>query len=235
MRAAVLLAVGLMISGGPVGSALAGVEYHFMPGVEGQALGPAQFVHVAPVVGPKDFTVLLTGSLIGRAPSSDEQSARAYLDKWGLGVLNPRAGRDVGIVGQVQLDGRQEGEFLRLEFPEPAQLTFLTFASVGLADRFDLVADGTPIDLGTFFPGLSTIREISLAQGNWPGTVDFTRASRSLPFATIWDIFVTDSIGDGIQLENVGANPIPEPSTLMLWTVALAALGIFGVRRRAGR
>ena len=217
---------------GFIGSVRADIEYHFKPGTEGQVRGFTQFVQVAPVVGPKSFKVLLTGSLVGSAPSPDASSARAYLDKWGLGVLNPGAGKDVGVQGQVQLDGKCGGEYLRLEFPAPVRLTYLTFSSVGLADDFFLVADGNPVDLDALFPGTETIKDISGAQGNWPGKVDFTKAKQLLGFAAQWEMLVSSSAcGDGIQLENVGVE-LPEPSTLILWSVGFAAVGIRGVRRR---
>jgi hypothetical protein len=217
---------------GFIGSVRAGIEYHFMPGTEGQVRGFAQFAQVAPIVGPKSFKVLLTGALVGSAPSADVNSARVYLDKWGLGVLNPGAGKDVGVQGQVQLDGKNGGEYLRLEFPSPIRLTYLTFSSVGLTDDFELLADGNPVDLDALFPGTGTIKEISGSQGNWPGKVDFTKGSQLLVFAKQWDVRVGSSAyGDGIQLENVGGD-VPEPSTLILWSVGIAAAGIRRVRRR---
>jgi hypothetical protein len=220
---------------GFIGSARAGVsvEYHFMPGTEGQVRGFTQFVEVAPIVGPKSFKVLLTGSLVGSAPSADVNSARAYLDKWGLGVLNPKAGKDVGVQGQVQLDGKNGGEYLRLEFPEPVRLTYLTFSSVGSTDDFELLADGNLVDLDALFPGTGTIKDISGSQGNWPGKVDFTKGTQLLGFAKQWDVRVGSSAyGDGIQLENLGGEEFPEPSTLILWSIGFAAAGIRGVRRR---
>ncbi len=216
------------------GAGRAGVEYHFMPGVEGQTIGFSQFLAVSPVVGPKDFQVLLSGALVGSAPSADASTARPYLDKWGVGVLNPAAGRDVGVQGQVQVDGRHGGEYLRLEFAVPVRLTYLTFSSVGIYDEFALLADGQPVDLDLVFPRTSTatIRDIASGQGNWPGKVDFTKGSQPLGFATQWDILVSGSVlGDGIQLENVGGE-VPEPSTLILWTVATVGAAICWAARR---
>jgi hypothetical protein len=187
-------------------------------------------MEVAPEVGDEDFKVLLSGSLVGSTPSADPTSARAYLDKWGLGVLNPSAGTDVGVQGQVQLDGKHGGEYLRLEFPEPMRLTLLTFASVGLSDDFDLLADGVPIDLDALFPGTKTIRDISGAQGNWSGTIDFTKAQQPLSFAKQWDVIA--AVGDGIQLENAAFEEVPEPSTILLSSIGLVAVGIWSVRRR---
>jgi hypothetical protein len=228
--------VGVLCASAMLGfscSAHAGVEYHFMPGLEGQVVGIAQFVEVAPVVGPSSFKVLLSGALIGADPSADATSARAYLDKWGLGVRNAAVGTDVSVQGQVLIDGRHGGEYLRLEFPEPVQLTYLTFSSVGLNDKFALLADGNAVDLDALFPGTATIRDIAGTQGNWPGKVDFTKAKQSLGFAAQWDILVSSSVlGDGIQLENVGGE-VPEPATLVLWSVGLIALGICAARRRA--
>ena len=57
--------------------------------------------------------------------------ARAYLDKWGLGLWNPGVGSDVGVQGQVQLDGKNGGEYLRPEFAVPVQLTYSTFCVGG--------------------------------------------------------------------------------------------------------
>ena len=139
-----LLWTSLVLGVGAAGRA--GVEYHFMPGVEGQTIGISQFLAVSPVVGPKDFQVLLSGALIGSDPSADANTARPYLDKWGVGVLNPAAGRDVGVQGQVQVDGRHGGEYLRLEFAAPVRLTYLTFSSVGIYDEFALLADGVTVD-----------------------------------------------------------------------------------------
>ena len=211
----------------------ADIEYHFLPDLDGQSYGIAQFAQVAPVVGPKDFTVELTGAAIGYTPSWDEDSAKAFLDRWGLGVLNPTLGKDTGVQGQVQLDGSSGGEYLRLEFPVAVQITHLTFSSVGLADRFGLMADGVEVDLLALFPGMSTIKSISAAQGNWPGEVDFTQAAQSLGFAKVWDIFASDpDFGDGIQLENIGVTPVPEPATLSLWCAGFAVAGFSLVRRR---
>jgi hypothetical protein len=206
------------------------VDYHFVPLMNGQPQGNAQFVEVAPVVGPESFKTTLSGATLGSAPSNDPLTAHAYLDKWGLGVKSPSAGMDLGVQGQVQLDSKSGGEFLRLEFPEEVQLTYVTFASVGLTDQFGLEADGQAIDVSALFPDQSSILEISSAQGNWPGTVDFTRAHVALPFAKVWDIFVIS--GDGFQLENVGVVPVPEPSTWALWLVGLTLIGMMRARRR---
>lgn len=234
MRAPVIVALWLGAVFGFLGTASADIQYHFAPGIEGQTVGYAQFVEVAPEVGPDNFKVQLSGSLDGFAPSSDPSSARAYLDKWGLGVLNPTMGKDAGVLGQVLIDGRHGGEYMRLEFPEAIRLTYLIFASVGLGDDFDLLADGNLIDLGALFPGAATIKEIAGSQGNWPGKVDFTKAQQSLPYAVQWDILVRSSvIGDGIQLENAAGERVPEPGTLILWSVALAAAGCYGARRKS--
>jgi hypothetical protein len=236
MRRLMSWLVGIAALIGPCGVATAGIEYHFMPDLAGQSLGCAQFTQIVPVVGPLDFPVLLSGSVVGCAPSLDDTSARAYLDKWGLGVLNPQVGLDTGVVGQVQLDGRNGGEYLRLEFSAPVRLTYLTFASVGLTDKFELLADGDPVDLLAMFPGTSTIRAISNVQGLWPGKVDFTRGAVPLPFATVWDVAVAGPVlGDGIQLENVGVDLLPEPSSLVLWLVAVVAGAAVMKRRRIWR
>lgn len=226
-----LLAVGIACS--LVGSAEAGFEYRFMPGLNGQPWGDAQFLEVAPIVGPANLKVRLSGSTIGNAPNVDPSAPHAYLDKWGLGVLNPSAGSDTGIQGQVQLDGKNGGEFLRLEFAESVQLSFLTFSSVGLFDSFELFADGTQVDLQTVFPGTSGIRSIALSQGNWPGIVDFTKGSQSLVFAKTWEIHApAGGLGDGFQLASVGGQQVPEPATLVLWASAFASLGLIAMRRR---
>jgi hypothetical protein len=208
------------------------IAYHFMPGVEGQVRGFSQFLDVAPQYGPQDFTVQVSGAQVGYAPSSSATTARAYLDKWGLGVLNPKSGRDVGIQNQVQLDGKSGGEYIRLVFQEPVRITLLTFAAVGIGEDFDLLANGVMVDLDALFPGTSSIREISASQGTWPGTIDFTRATQPLSFAKQWDVVVRGaSFGDGIQLENVNVEHLPEPSTFVLSSIGLAALGIWGIRR----
>lgn len=235
MRRLMSWCVGAIVLAGFCGEGRAAIEYHFMPGLGGQPHGDAQFLEVAPVSGADYFCVVLSGSTIGCFPSWDEASARAYLDKWGLGVLNPDAGLDTGLVGQVLLDGQNGGEYLRLEFADPVRLNYLTFASVGLADTFELSADDNPIDLQVIFPGLSTIREISAAQGNWPGKVDFTLGAAPLPYAKVWDVAVSSaSLGSGIQLENLGVDLLPEPSTLALWAVG-AGVGAVVLRRRRAR
>ncbi len=233
MRAPFTLALWICAAWGCAGKVSAEIQYHFMPGVQGQSVGFAQFAQVAPEFGPSSFKVQLSGALDGQAPSADPSSARAYMDKWGLGVFNPTVGKDTGVLGQVLIDGRHGGEYLRLEFPQAFRLTSLIFASVGIGDHFDLLADGNLIDLDALFPGLSTIKKIAVSQGNWPGKIDFTKATQALPYAVQWDIVVRGGgIGDGIQLENVAGNPVPEPSTLLLWSVALAALGCGWLRRR---
>jgi hypothetical protein len=235
VRASFAYVVWLSAVFGSVGGARGDIAYHFKPGIEGQVRGFCQFVEVVPEYGDKDFKVQLTGSLIGSAPSDDPTSARAYLDKWGVGVLNPSAGKDVGLQGQVQLDGKHGGECLRLEFPAPVRLTLLTFASVSFGEDVELLADGIPIDLHGLFPGTKTIRSISDAQGNWPGTIDFTKALQPTSFATRWEVVVRRSaFGDGIQLENVEVEEVPEPSTILLSSIGLLALGIWSVRRRLG-
>ena len=78
---------------------------------------------------------------MGATPNADPTSGRVYLDKWGLGVVNPMAGMDVGVQGQVQLDSKHGGEYIQLLFPVPVRLTLLTFASVGLGDDVELFAD----------------------------------------------------------------------------------------------
>jgi hypothetical protein len=225
-----LLAVGIACS--LVGKTEAGFEYHFMPGINGQPLGDVQFLEVAPIVGPSNFKVRLSGSTIGNVPNANPTGPRAYLDKWGLGVLNPSAGSDKGVQGQVQLDGKNGGEFLRLEFAEAVQLTFLTFSSVGLFDSFQLFADGAQVDLQSVFPGKSGIRSVAMSQGNWPGKIEFTKGSQPLVFAKTWDIRVpSGGLGDGFQLENVGG-VVPEPTTLVLWGSAFACVGLTAWRRR---
>ena len=233
MRGAILTLFAIGVACGFAGKAEAGFEYHFMPGINGQPLGDVQFLEVAPVSGPASFKVRLSGASIGSDPSANPATPHAYLDKWGLGVLNPSAGADKGVQGQVQLDGKNGGEYLRLQFTVPVQLTFLTFSSVGLLDAFELFADGNQVDLQSVFPGNSGIRSISMSQNNWPGTIEFTKGSKPLMFAKTWDVRVPSAaFGDGIQLENVGAEQVPEPATLVLWGSAAAGLGLIAWRRR---
>jgi len=208
------------------------IAYHFMPGVEGQVRGDMQFAEVAPQYGPKDFKVRLSGALLGHNPSNDPKSARVFLDKWGLGVLNPAAGKDVGIQGQVQLDGRHGGEFIRMEFATAVRITLLTFASVGVGEGFELYADGAPVDLQALFPGPSSIRELSAAHHTWPGTIDFKQGQQPTVFAKRWEVVVRGSPFDGIQLENVEVQAVPEPSTLLLASLGIVAGGIWSLRRR---
>ena len=211
----------------------AGFEYHFMPGINGQPLGDVQFLDVAPVSGPAGFKVRLSGASVGSNPNADPTTSHAYLDKWGLGVFNPNAAVNKGVQGQVQLDGSSGGEYLRLQFTVPVQLTFLTFSSVGILDSLELLADGNQVDLQTVFPGMSGIRSVALSQNNWPGKIDFTLGSKPLAFAKTWDIRVPSAkFGDGIQLENVGGQQVPEPATLVLWGSAAAGLGLIAWRRR---
>ena len=149
-----------------------------------------------------------------------------------MGVLNPLDGTDKNFLGQVQLDTKNGGEFIQLEFPEPSKLCYLTFASVGVFDMFTLEADDVALDMEDYFPGQSSIRDISLSQSpnTYPGHVDFTKAALELPYAKKWEIIAT--AGDGIQLENCGVCPIPEPSTMVLWLVGIGAVGISVLRRR---
>jgi hypothetical protein len=218
---------------GMVGWVRGDIAYHFKPGIEGQVVGFTQFAEVAPDHGDKDFKVRLSGGLIGSAPSADATTARAYLDKWGLGVLNPAAGKDIGVQGQVQVDGRHGGEYLRLEFEVPVHLTLLTFASVSKGEDVEILADGALVDLDVLFPGTKTIRDISSVQGNWPGTIDFTKAQQATPFAKRWEVVIGSSVfGDGIQLENVRVELVPEPASLLLSAIGFVALAIWGARRR---
>jgi hypothetical protein len=233
MRGLILTLLAFGVACSLVGKAEAGFEYHFMPGINGQPLGDVQFLEVAPISGPAGFKVRLSGASVGNNPNADPTTSHAYLDKWGLGVMNPNAGPDKGIQGQVQLDGKSGGEYLRLQFTVPVQLTFLTFSSVGILDSFELLADGKQVDLQTVFPGMSGIRSVALSQSNWPGTIEFTQGNKPLAFAKTWDIRVPSAgFGDGIQLENVGASQVPEPATFVLWGSAAAGLGLIAWRRR---
>ncbi|MFO7907230.1 MAG: PEP-CTERM sorting domain-containing protein [Pirellulaceae bacterium] len=234
MRNCLIFAVCLVGAAGRGGIASADiVQYYFLPELGEQSRGSVQFADVAPVVGPRDFAVTLSGSTIGCTPNADVDSAKAYLDKWGLGVLNPQAGRDTGIQGQVQLNGKNGGEYLRLEFPLPVQLTKLTFASVGLADTVTLLADGERVDVPDLFPGTTTIRSISDSQGNWPGEVDFTTAAQPTGFAKVWEIRADrPDLGDGVQLENIRAVPVPEPSTFLLLCLGGVSVACIAALRR---
>jgi len=232
MRHSLFLLAWILAAEFLVGSASADIEYHFVPGFDGQPSGYAQFAEIAPEIGPKDFAVTVSGALVGSEPSDSPNSAYAYLDKWGMGVLNPQV-NDVSVMGQVLLDGNHGGEYLRLEFPEEVQLTYLTFAFVGSVDRFELLADGQQVDLLSLFPGTPTIKGISDVQGNWPGHVDFTQAVQPLDYAKVWDVVMSGpGFGDGIQLENVGVTTLPEPSTLVLVLTGLGFMGFYSTRRR---
>ena len=224
--------VCLLATVGGVGSAQAEIEYHFVPGMNGQPVGYAQGAQIAPDVGPANFLVTISGAKVGDTPGNSPRQAHAYLDKWGLGALNPDAGSDRGITGQVEIDGKNGGEFIRMEFQTAVRLTYLTFASVGTGDNIRLEADGMQVDLGALFPNSNSISEISLAQNLWPGDIDLTQASEPVPFARVWDVFVT--AGNGVQLENVGAE-VPEPATAFLWLAGLAAFGITVLRRRKSK
>jgi hypothetical protein len=217
-------------------STRADIAYHFMPGIEGQTVGFAQFAEVAPQYGPADFKVRLSGAMMGANPTNDPNSARVYLDKWGLGVLNPKVSNgDRGIQGQIQLDGKNGGEYIRMEFPTAVRLTLLTFASVSKIEDVEILADGAVVNLHALFPGTKTLCDISSEEKVWPGTVDFTRAVQQTVYAKHWDVLVRGgAAGDGIQLENVCVLPsVPEPSTLLLSSVGLLSLGFWRLRRRA--
>ena len=86
------------------GRADAAVDYHFVPALNGQPYGCAQWEEIAPVSGPNSFKVTVAGARCGDVPNGAPQDAYAYLDKWGLGVLNPHYGADKNIVGQVEID-----------------------------------------------------------------------------------------------------------------------------------
>lgn len=238
MRATTFTAVWLALVLGSISATRADIAYHFMPGIEGQTVGFAQFTEVAPQYGPANFKVRLSGAMIGANPTNDPTSARVYLDKWGLGVLNPSVSKgDRGIQGQVQLDGKNGGEYIRLEFPTAVRLTSLTFASVSKIEDVDILADGALVNLHALFPGTKTLCDISSAEKVWPGTVDFTRAVQPTVYAKCWQVMVhSGAAGDGIQLENVAVLPsVPEPSTLVLSSVGLLLLGVWRLRRRARR
>lgn len=229
MRHSMVLVTGLVWTFCFISSATAAIEYHFVPALNGQPAGNSQFQQIAPVVGPSNFKVTVAGAQTGNTPNGSPQTAHAYMDKWGLGVLNPAVGSDKGFTGQVEVDAKNGGEFIRLEFPTAVRLTYLTFASVGSTDQFCLEADGNAIDMNALFPGLTTIKQISKAQGNFPGTVNFP-AVAALPFAKSWDVLICG--GDGVQLENVGVEPVPEPTTLALWLIGLGVVGLTVLRRR---
>ncbi len=229
MRSSLCLPVFLLLVGGHALVARGDIEYHFMPNEGGQTYGNVQFSHVAPVSGPANFTVQLSASVVGSNPNGNN-TVNAFLDKWGLGVFNQQASNNLGVQGQVQVGGKNSQDYLRLEFPEAVQLTYLTFASVGLKDQFGLIADGQQVDLDVLFPGLPTIKAISNSQGSWPGHIDFTRAAEPLVFAKVWDVLWV--AGDGFQLENVGVNPVPEPTTLLLWFVGTFVGGCYFLRSR---
>ncbi len=214
---------------GAVPSAQGAIEYHFVPAMNGQPVGYAQGAVVAPETGPAAFTVTVLGARAGTTPGNTPQEAHAYLDKWGLGVLNPQVAFDKSITGQVEMNAKNGGEYIRLEFQTAVRLTSLTFASVGAADNIRMESNGASISLGDLFQSGQTIRDVSRAQGYWPGQIDLTKANQPLAFAKVWDFYLTS--GDGVQLENVGVE-VPEPTTWLLWAAGLSVVGLLYLRRR---
>jgi hypothetical protein len=194
--------------------------------VEGQALKAFS--------GSNTLTVTPTGNLVGGTPAQNA-NANAFRTVWGLGVqnLNDPTGDKSAFFKSIHVDGNTP-EFLRLEFSDPVKITTAVFAyaGAGSTDRFGLVVDGVPVNVAALF-GTNVIKDLQ-PPGFAPGIVRFPAA---VPSGKVFD-FLAVNWGNGVfdewNLEKLEAEVVPEPSSLMAWTLAGLGVAVWRKRRRRG-
>jgi hypothetical protein len=190
---------------------------------------------IASISGPA-ATVTPRGFLVTGSPDD----AIAYQTPFGLGIQDVTAlpvveakpngsGPNVFLPGTwsktntFHVDGRNGGEFLRLEFSAPVRLLNACFALIGPYDQYGVaVAGETPT---TFF-NISSMGDVAFPD---------------LPFATAFDLHApawnssTSSFSEW-NLQKLEVEVIPEASSLAVWAIlAMAAFAVVHFRSRLRR
>ena len=191
MCAVFLAAVSVALIGCFTTLADAGIEYHFVPGMNGQPFGDAQFVSVAPVVGPSNFNVLVSGAFDRQYAEQRCEQFAGLFGQMGFGC--PQSGG-----GGRQRDSRPDPAgwqvWRRISATPVPRCSSVDVSDICIGRLGGHVRTESgrecAVNLQALFPGMTGIRSISVSQGNWPGKVDFTQASQPLfsprPGMSVW-------------------------------------------------
>jgi hypothetical protein len=189
--------------------------------------------------GPLTFTLHLDGSLLSsgdRSPVSSDPSG-ASVGLMAMGSLGPGADTAAyaALASVAGVDPSLEGEALlrrMLALPTTTQAQMITFGqqattvnrSVLVDQNFEVTALGTPQECSAYAPELCGTSfyflAVTLVTGaENGGAADFMHSLK-----------VTDYRDGAGAVHTFAAQPVPEPATIALWLVGLAATA--GVVRR---
>lgn len=160
----------------------------------------------------------------GDAPFSSLTSAGLHQNGNGMGVRS-------SLFDVNQLDAVGSDDLMRLEFGGPVKLVSMVLSLAFGNDEFDMAIDNVDVDVS----GLLGTDRINAFPANGPPnppSLDYTIDFSGIALAAFSQLdLYTDDNGDGYKIVSITVAPVPEATSVIVWST-LGTLGVIRSRRK---